>query len=269
MLACLLKGKPISADALPQIQFGDGLFETIAVIQGKPCLWPQHMLRLQQGCKRLGYPAIDTAQLLAETQQLCAGQKRAVIKIQVSPAGSVRGYQRAQPVNLQRCVQLHAWPEGELYHSAMPAKLQLCKTRLAQQPLLAGIKHMNRLEQVLARTELADGVHEGIMLDQEGRVIEGIMSNLLLRLGAEYVTPNLDHCGVAGVVRGLVLQQAGQQQMPLSVREVSLDDLVQADQLFIMNALLGIRPVACYEEHTYTAQALPEALQAIQAQCFL
>lgn len=266
MLPCLLNGQAVVAGMLPSMQFGDGLFETIAIIQGQPCLWPQHMARLQLGCARLAYPHLDVDKLLQEALQLAIGQTKAVVKIIVAPASAGRGYQRANPIKLDQWVQLHPWPDLPLYSKDVLANIQLCQTCLGKQPLLAGIKHLNRLEQILARAELAENIHEGVMLDQDGFVVEGTMSNLLLGFGGHYVTPSIQDCGVAGVVRALVLEQAKQ---TISVRQVKPDELVQADQLFIMNALLGIRPVARFGQHTYATVCLPADLQPIHANCFL
>jgi 4-amino-4-deoxychorismate lyase len=115
---------------------------------------------------------------------------------------------------------------------------------LAEQPTLAGIKHLNRLEQVLARAEWSDpAIAEGLMLDQSSRLIEGTMSNVFLVRGGVVYTPRLHRCGVAGIVRELVLQRLAAECAPVREADLTLDDVSAADEVFLTNSLIGIWPV--------------------------
>ena len=248
--------------------FGDGLFETIAIRQGQPCLWQYHLNRLQQGCERLGLPAVNETALTAEVRQHCTPYPRAVLKLILSAGNIQRGYQRPAEVIPNRYLQSQPWPDHPLYHTDTPIQLQLCQTRLGSQPLLAGIKHLNRLEQVLARNEIQPPADEGVMLDQQGRVVEGIMSNLLLRCDGCYITPGIQDCGVAGVVRQIVLERAAQQAMPIQIETVSLQTLQQAEAVYIMNSLLGVRQIAAFDAQICPRLPIPTFLQAIHQACF-
>ena len=248
--------------------YGDGLFETIAVRQGKPCLWPYHLNRLQQGCVRLGLPPVEEQELTAEVQQHSISHPHAVLKLILSAGNIQRGYQRPAIVIPNRYLQSQPWPDHPLYQTDRAVQLQLCQTRLGSQPLLAGIKHLNRLEQVLARNEIRPPADEGVMLDQQGRVVEGVMSNLLLQHDGYYMTPRIHDCGVAGVVRQLVLDRAEQQGQTILVGTVSLDQLQQAEAVYIMNSLLGVRRVSRFEEREYPQIPMPTFLHRIHRACF-
>jgi 4-amino-4-deoxychorismate lyase len=268
LLAALLNGKLTTATQLTNL-FGDGLFETIAVQQGQPCLWTYHLKRLQHGCCRLGYPTPEPDQLLAEAQQLAHPHTQAVLKIVLSIPPAPRGYQRPVEALPNRYLSCSSWPQQPLYQAVdIPIHLQTCQTRLGSQPLLAGIKHLNRLEQILARRELQPPADEGVMCDQQGQVIEGIMSNLLVLGEAGYVTPPIETCGVAGVVRQLMLDMAAQRAVPVREATLSLTELRQARAVYVMNSLLGVRPVASLDGKAYLTTQLPEFVRQIHQACF-
>ena len=119
--------------------------------------------------------------------------------------------------------------------------MRICRQRLGTQPGYAGLKHLNRLEQVLARSEFDSG--EGLMLDEEGCLVEGTSSNLFLLLDGRLHTPIIDRCGVAGVVRSLVLEVAREMRQPVVVRRILPEELEQAEGIFLTGSLLGIRAV--------------------------
>src|SRR5690606_20422301 len=125
-----------------------------------------------------------------------------------------------------------------------------CTTRLAEQPLLAGLKHLNRLEQVLARSEWQGGEFaEGLMRDQSGRVIEGVFSNLFIVQEGVLVTADLSRCGVAGVMRAALLDSARAEGLKVEVRDISLEEFFQADEVFLCNSLFGVWPVRSVTGH--------------------
>ncbi len=228
------------------LHYGDGLFETIAVHDGVPALWDRHMQRLLLGCERLGIAPIDTAQLRRESSQLCEGVAEGVLKIIITRGSSGRGY-RAPPcgaVQPTRLVALYAWPEYPPAFWVEGVAVRLCSTRLGSNPALAGIKHLNRLEQVLARSEWDDpAIPEGLMLDGEGHVIEGTMSNLFIVRNGRLLTPDLSQCGVAGVMRGYILDSARGMDIPADIAQITLDDVKSSDEVFLCNSLIGVWPV--------------------------
>lgn len=221
-------------------QFGDGLFETLRVDGGRARFVRRHLTRCVAGCARLGIapPAVEA--MLADIAALAARIGTGTVKLIVTRGSSERGYAVPTPTRSRRVVS--AWPG----RAELPAsyRVRLCETRLANQPLLAGIKHLNRLEQVLARREWSDpAVHEGLLLDYAGNLIEGTLSNLFLIRDRRVRTPDLAACGVAGVLRSVVLDAAQALGFEVTVDRVTPDDLRAADEVFLCNTLAGVRPV--------------------------
>jgi len=256
----------LSADRA--FHFGDGLFETLAVVDGLPCLWDLHYQRLSEGCHRLAIPAPDQDVLYAEATSLAQGQHRAVLKIVVSAGSGGRGYARPLTLAPTRWLQVTSWPDAAHYRDTCALKLQWCEMRLGEQPVLAGVKHLNRLEQVLARRELRQPAVEGLMCDQRGNVIEGIMTNLFLEHAGSFVTPALVGCGVTGVVRRLFLERAQRAGVEVRVTGVTPEMVAQAERLYVTNSLLGIRPVASLGEQQYPHARLEGFLAELHAECF-
>jgi 4-amino-4-deoxychorismate lyase len=268
----LINGKPGDAIAVLDrgLQYGDGLFETVAVVDGRPCLWQRHLARLQQGCDRLGIARPDGEQLLAEALQVIGHSPRSVLKIIITRGTGGRGYRPPLDVAPTRILCLAPWPDHPAAAQNQGVVVRICDTRLGDNPRLAGIKHLNRLEQVLAQAEWRDpAVAEGLMLDSAGCVIEGTMSNLFVLNEGRLLTSDLSRCGIAGVMRGLVLEMAASLGLPCAVEEMTLDDLGEADALFLTNSLIGIWPVRALEGREYELQAIPPALvEAVMAQGF-
>jgi 4-amino-4-deoxychorismate lyase len=162
------------------------------------------------------------------------------VKIMVSRGDSLRGYMH--PAQLDCNYYCLAFPGNELCQG--DKRLCLSDVRLARQPLLAGLKHANRMEQVLARQNLPGSFDEAIMLDTQGCLVEGISSNIFFRLGQRWLTPKLDQAGVAGVARQLLLKKI-MPEAGLDVREgvFGLNDIVEAEQLFISSSLRGVQHI--------------------------
>lgn len=223
--------------------YGDGLFETLAVRDGRPLAWSAHMERLARGCAALGIAMPPEAVLARESAQLCRAEKQAVLRIMVSRGSGGRGY--APPADAQptRVVSVYDWPAYPRTCWSEGVSVALCETRLARQPRLAGLKHLNRLEQVLARAELYGlDAAEGLVFDTAGNVIEGTMSNVFLIRGGELLTPQLGFCGVAGIVRALVLERAASFALTASERDLTLGDVHAAEEVFFTNSVIGIWP---------------------------
>ncbi len=229
--------------------YGDGLFETIAVRDSKPRFWSMHNERLQTGCERLGLPCPKPDALLAELETAIAAAKIltefATAKLTVAAGAAGRGYRRDPRADPSIRISLHA-------ASILPARnyqsgilTRMCTTRLAIQPLLAGIKTLNRLEQVMARAEWDDeNIFEGLMLDTDGRLICGTMSNVFIVKESAVITPAITRCGVSGIMRrhllGLLQKEQG---IECEVRDVTADELSTADEVFLTNSQFGVLPV--------------------------
>lgn len=238
--AALCNGRPVAAVPVTDrgLAYGDGLFETIRVCGGRPQFLPLHLQRLRDGCARLRIELNDLA-LAAEIAQLLRGRGDGVLKLIVTRAASGRGYQPGRG-DANRLLLFH---EGLPKADAEPGiRVRVCRQRLAEQPVLAGLKHLNRLEQVLARAEWSDpAVAEGLMLDQRDRLVEATASNVFLVRGGRLLTPRLHRCGVAGIVRRVVMERLAPGRVEAC--DLTLGDVHAADEIFLTNSLFGIRPV--------------------------
>ena len=245
------------------LAYGDGLFETIAVSAGQPTLLERHLARLAQGCVQLKIPVelpVVRAQVLAFSQQLGEG----VVKLILTRGEGLRGYAVTQPAKPRLILQASAKPAYPAAYAEQGVRLFPCVTRLAEQPLLAGLKHLNRLEQVLARSEWHDADHaEGVMLDTSSRVIEGVYSNLFMVRAGVLITADLARCGVAGVMRGELLAQAAALGIACQVRDISQAELLAADEVMLCNSVYGVWPARALLAHNWPVGPLTRKLQAI------
>lgn len=242
--------------------YGDGLFETLAVINGAPVFWSRHMARLQSGCDRLGMPRVDADRLAEEVRVVLQDTDRCVLKLIVTRGPGGRGYRVPADPRPTRIVQRHPWPDHPADCQERGVRIRLCEQRLAANPRLAGIKHLNRLEQVLARREWDDAdIREGIMADHHGNLIEGTMSNLFIVQDRQLVTPELGRCGVAGVMRSVVMAQAEELGLSVAVRNLTLTALQAANEVFLTNSLIGIWPVIRFDEHAWSRGPVTRELQ--------
>jgi 4-amino-4-deoxychorismate lyase len=246
--------------------YGDGVFETFAVEDGQPRFWLRHLARLAVGCNRLGIALPEEKRLLEESRSLISGVDRRALKIIVTRGCGGRGYRPSSSAAPTRIIQLHPWPDYPESCRESGVRVRLCRQRLAHNPALAGIKHLNRLEQVIARGEWNDPViMEGLLLDAEDRLVEGTMSNLFLIRDRVLMTPELGRCGVAGILRTVVMELAAGIPMPVQVRALGLGDLREADEVFLTNSLIGIWPVIAIDGRSYRRGALTHRLQELLA----
>jgi 4-amino-4-deoxychorismate lyase len=227
------------------LHYGDGLFETIACIGGQPRFLPRHLRRLAWGCHRLGLTLSDPASLSREVCEVAAGTARAIVKVLVTRGSALaRGY-APTGAETPTCITLrYAWPAEDPALSGEGVRVRIATLRLGENPALAGLKHCNRLEQVLARREWADPeISESLMFSSGGALISGTMSNVFLVHDSTLLTPRLDRCGVAGIMREVVLEAAAAAKMPAAECVLDERDLARAQELFLTSALTGIRPV--------------------------
>jgi len=186
------------------LHYGDGLFETIAVINKQPLCWDKHLERLLSGCKSLKINFNDVDALESEVASLCENVDRAVLKITITSGVGGRGYQRPETGTIPtRLLAIHPWPDYPDGYSTQGIQVHLCSAKLGINPGLAGIKHLNRLDQVLARNEWDDtNTMEGLMLDNNDNVIAGTMSNLFVVLpDKKLITSDLSFCGIQVIMR--------------------------------------------------------------------
>jgi 4-amino-4-deoxychorismate lyase len=241
----LVNGHPASTIAVSDrgLLYGDGLFETIAVMDGRPSELDRHLRRLLNGCHKLAIAPPDTSALRREITQLCAGAERAVLKIIVTRGQGGRGYRPAGQGQPTRILLLDPWPDHPRHYRDQGILATTCRTRLARNPCLGGLKHLNRLEQILARGEWQDEYQEGLLLDTQGRVVEGTMSNVFVVRDDALHTPGLKYAGVAGIMRERILECAKQANVAVHIRGLALHEVETAQAMFFCNSLIGIWPV--------------------------
>lgn len=229
------------------LHYGDGVFETMALRDGAIRFQPRHLQRLVFGCERLRIEPPPQATLELEITALTAGIPRGVVKLIVTRGPAGRGYGARQSGTSTRVLSLHDDRVAPASFYRHGIRLRFCTTRLGRNRALAGIKHLNRIEQVLARLEADDDqADEGLMLDEDDRAVSGTMTNLFLVRAGSLITPALEDCGVEGIMRGLVLEAAVATGIDTCICDVRREEVEAAQELFMTNALIGIWPVrAC------------------------
>jgi len=260
-------------------QYGDGLFETVALRDRHARLWDYHMDRLEGGCGRLGIAMPDRDSLRVSLNEAVAASGEdtayATAKIIVSSGISRRGYGRARPVDAHTFVGIFAAKPmtAESYRDGV--ETMLCNTRLALYSVSAGLKTLNRLEQVLARCECEqEGTFEGFTLDADDRLICGTMSNVFIVANNCIVTPTLDRCGVEGVMRRHTIETLRRSDLLVDIRDVGLDEFQQSDEVFLTNSQFGILPVRrcgekVWQSHTVTREVMARMADNEIAECAL
>jgi 4-amino-4-deoxychorismate lyase len=230
------------------LQYGDGVFETMRVRKRKIRLLDFHLERLYGSCRRLKIAAPGALKLRRELKRIAGRRSDGILKLIVTRGAGPRGYRPSGRERCTRIATLHPLPGSMAAEGSRPARLRVCATPLGINPLLAGLKTLNRLESVMARAEWTDErIWEGLMLDVDGYCVCGTMSNLFLRRGTTLMTPLLDRCGVAGVMRRWVLQSAGELRLRVAERRIRWQDLAAAEEVFMSNAVVGIRSVRSIE----------------------
>lgn len=227
------------------LAYGDGVFETILSKQGRLILWPQHVERLSSSLSRLKIQPYKTDTMLQQIEEHLNKNINQVVKIIVTRGEAVRGYRLPENCKPNTIIFVSDLPEPmEAEIQKRATRVKVCNTRLAYQPELAGLKHLNRLEQILAQAELAGtAFSEGIMLGMQGEVVEATMHNLFLVKNGELYTPELTKCGVAGIMRTFIIKTAQQIGLKVRIEKISLEQLKLANEIFLTNSISGILPI--------------------------
>ena len=248
------------------LHYGDGIFETIALRAGKPCLWERHWSRLQAGYDVLKLNSPNEMQWLDDIDRLVKPDTEAVIKLMLTRGASGRGYASPVEAGVTRIAMLSATADYPTTWHQQGVRVRWCEQRLGRNPQLAQIKHLNRLEQVMARSEwpaeITDGnFAEGLMLNSDGYVVEGVSSNVFIVREQQLITPDLTAAGVAGVMRAEVLQQAETLGIVTHIAHLTPDDFLQADEVFITNSLIGVWPVRELGNNHYTVGSVSSCIK--------
>ena len=234
------------------LRYGDGCFETMALNGGRIRLWHRHYERLMYGCRRLGIqPDFDRAVLERELKMLIADTEQAIVRLTVTRGNSGKGYAYPEKQQPTRILSLLPGAEYPSKYREEGVAVRLCNTTLGRNPALAGIKHLNRLEQVLARSEWNDEFAEGLLFDDQGRVIEGTISNVFIVEDEKVCTPRLNSCGVAGVMRAELLERMKHLGIDAYEADIDRKRLLAANECFLSNAVIGIWPVNKIEKKSF------------------
>jgi 4-amino-4-deoxychorismate lyase len=246
------------------LHFGDGLFETIACRRGRPRFLAFHLERLRLGCQRLG---IDPGQddIDAEVRTLAGEVESSIVKLVLTRGTAVaRGYGVTGREKATRITFRYPWPQETQGESRDGVRARTAVLRLGENPALAGLKHCNRLEQVLARGEWMDpAIAEALLFSSSGKLVSGTMSNVFIVDGSGLRTPRVDLCGVAGVMRRVVLSEAIRVGIPASESVLDADDLRKADEVFLTNARIGIWPVRALDGRPLQTGPITRRLQEV------
>lgn len=282
--AVLLNGRPVEIDPTAEhpalgvpgapgarallldrgLHFGDGLFETIACVGGRPRFLEEHLHRLAHGCERLNIGA-PPAELGREIETLGHGVDRALIKVLYTRGvATARGYAPSGAERPTRIVLRYAWPDEDPRHRSEGVAVQMGALTLGENPRLAGLKHLNRLELVLARAELAGSpCMEALLCTGAGHLISGTMSNVFLVHGGRIETPRLDRCGVDGVMRRVVMRAAAEAGLPVEEMRLTQADLDSAQEVFLTNVRIGIWPVRAVQARRLALGPITRRLQEL------
>lgn len=225
--------------------YGDGVFRTIKIVGGLPQHWPQHYQKLVADCAAINIVCPSAELLMSDLSQLFLADSETeyhptVAKIIITRGEGNRGYTPPAITAPMRVVLKSDMPDYPESRFSEGVTLTVCETRLAEQPKLAGIKHLNRLENVLARMEWHNpDIAEGIMLNMHDNVIECTAANIFARFGDALITPDLQQCGVAGITRQRIIELAPTLSLKPAVETFNLEKLYQADEVVICNSLYG------------------------------
>jgi len=239
------------------IQFGDGCFTTARIVEGRVCMLDAHLQRLQVACEKLFIAYTAWQELTGEMIELAQGVERGVLKVIISRGSGGRGYSAANCQHPVRILSVSAYPVHYDRWRVEGITLALSPVRLGRNPQLAGIKHLNRLEQVLIRTHLEQTTaDEALVLDSDGFITECCAANLFWRRGRDVFTPRLDQAGVNGLMRQICLQQlalAGSRVVEVYEREAALSSV---DEIVVCNALMPVIPVRQYGSQRLSSREL-------------
>ncbi|MBV8658504.1 MAG: aminodeoxychorismate lyase [Burkholderiales bacterium] len=243
------------------LAYGDGVFRTIACRAGRLEAWRRHMAKLAHDCSRLGLVCPDESLWLADIAELAPVD--AVVKLMVTRGISQRGYACDPAAPVCRIVMTSPLPAYAAQAEHHAKRLHVCDWPLSLQAGLAGVKHLNRLDQVMARREWQDAtIFDGLMCNARGEVVEGVISNLFIHDGNRWLTHPLADCGVAGVSRELVLAVLADMGQPAQLRAFSLEMLHAAQAVCVCNSLIGVAQVGQVGARIWGASAEVAMLRA-------
>ncbi|MCK5262206.1 MAG: aminodeoxychorismate lyase [Gammaproteobacteria bacterium] len=249
------------------LHYGDGLFETIACVEGSLQLWDEHIERMQNAAKKLSIESIAINNFKQDVLAILKQHSinNCVVKLMLTRGQGQRGYQSPSPQKTTRIVVIGDLPQYSDEFNSHGIKACFCQHPISKNSALAGIKHLNRLDNVLARNEWRDEYQEGLMLDDSNNIIEGTMSNVFASKNNQLLTPSLENCGVNGIIREQILAIAQEQGIETHVTNIKKDDIKNMDEVFVCNSIIGIWPISSLGNNIYEVGSMTQQLsQALQ-----
>jgi 4-amino-4-deoxychorismate lyase len=244
------------------LAYGDGVFRTLLARRAIPVQWHRQYAKLARDAAALALRAPAAELLEAEVAKVCGTERLCAVKIVLTRGAGARGYAYSGTEKPTRIVSAGPLPQNLEAQRAEGIRVRLCSLKLAHQPALAGVKHLNRLENVLARAEWNDAqIAEGLLCDEHGHVIAGTMTNLFIGVEGALATPGLERCGVAGVTRERIMECAQSHGVSCTVTTLSWSDVLGADEVFLVNSLAGVLPVRGLAGEERTPGPLARAAQ--------
>lgn len=245
------------------LQYGDGIFETIACQKGQPQFCAQHLQRMQLGANKLAIDYPGDEAMLSDIAMLFEKKpgNDCVIKLIVTRGQGERGYRSPVPQHVTRIAQLSDWPQALQQNTHQAVNLCLCRHTVSSNSALAGLKHLNRLDNVIARNEWNDEYYEGLLSDESGHLVEGTMSNIFFVRKKVLLTPMLDTAGVDGVIRQQIISIASEQGIACEQSHIHKKSIHNMDEAFICNSLIGITPVSRIDDISFKQGSITNMLQ--------
>ena len=253
------------------LQYGDGLFETIAINKGSPVFLELHIERLISGLSRLQFPVIDIENLKRSIVEYSKAFQQAILKLIVTRGPSDRGYAPPVKPTVSTIISITEHKFAESYSDYLVERLAICETLLSENQQLSGIKHLNRLEQVLASHECyINHYSDCVLLNPNGLIIESVSSNIFIWKNQKLFTPNLDLSGIKGVTREKIIELAKEMSIPIEIGPMTINALKTAEAIFLTNSVKPIQPVARFQsvqldQSNWPVELYQEVMQYVYA----
>lgn len=244
------------------LAYGDGVFRTLRVRGGQLQAWRLHYRKLEHDCRALAIPCPGDELLRDELTIAARQQPECVGKVIVTRGSGSRGYASAGAVQPTRIVMSLPLATDHARFRVSGIRARICALRMSAQPALAGIKHLNRLENVLARREWEDpDIAEGILLDGDGNVIGGTMTNVFIVENGALTTPDLGRCGVAGVTRERIFARATESGVACRVENITAERLLKSEEAFVVNSVIGVWQIRALADKTWDTGTITECVR--------
>ena len=227
------------------LAYGDGLFTTAKIVNGEIQFLPKHIERLIAGCIKLKISPPSVADLENQLTPIAKNYSLAVLKIIISAKSGGRGYKRSIENSHDVIVMIYDFPLNIEYKREKGISLGVSRQRIGISPMLSGLKHLNRLEQVLLTEELTHSDFEELLvMNINNDVIEVTSANVFFIINNEIYTPDISHSGVNGIMRQVILNK----YTDIIVKSISLEEIEKAQSIFICNCVMGIIPISQYND---------------------